>query len=325
MNKLPKKAKFAVIKQFGGPEVFQIIEQNLPEIKPNQVLIKVHAASLNPIDRKQRNGNHKLILGSPFPITLGYDVSGTVVKTGSEIINLSEGDEVFGVLDNKYGGAYGQYAKGTEKCFIKRPESIDKISAAAIPMAALTALQALKDKGNLEQGQSVIINGASGGVGHIAIQVAKLMKANTIAVASGRNESFIRDFNPDEFWDYTKHNILDYDKKVDLFLDVAGTLSFIKTKHLLHKNGIYLNLNYLDSIKKSPFNKISQIFSKGKKAKTMLMKQSPEDLEKITNWIIDQKLKVYINNVFDLNEITNAHKTAEKGNKKGKNILKINQ
>jgi NADPH:quinone reductase-like Zn-dependent oxidoreductase len=129
------------------------------------------------------------------------------------------------------------------------------------------------------------------------------------------------DFNPDEFWDYTKRNILDYDKKADLFLDVAGNLSFIRTKHLLHKNGIYLNLNYLDSIKKSPFNKISQIFSKGKKAKTMLMKQSPEDLETIKKWIIDQKLKVHIDKVFPLNKINNAHLTLQQGNRKGKTLI----
>src|SRR6056297_2410136 len=117
---IPKKAKFAVIEKFGGAERFKIKEQKMPQIKPNQLLIKVHAASVNPIDWKQRQGKHRFILGAPFPITLGYDVAGVVVKTGLRVKRFKPGDEVMGVLDNTYGGAYGEYAKGTEKCFVKR-------------------------------------------------------------------------------------------------------------------------------------------------------------------------------------------------------------
>lgn len=324
MSKLSEHAKFAVINQFGGPEVFEIIEQKLPEIKPNQILIKVQAASINPIDWKQRKGNHKLILGSPFPITLGYDVSGTVVKAGNQINKFNEGDEVFGVLNNKYGGAYGQFATGTEECFSHLPNGLTKNEAAAYPMVTLTALQALRDKAKIQEGQTIIINGASGGVGHIAIQIANLMKANVIAIASKTSESFVKQLKPKEFIDYTTHSILEFDRKVDVFFDVIGNYSFPQTKQLLKKDGLYLNLNYIDSIKKAPINKLHQIFSGRKKAKSLLMKHNSEDLNVVKEWIEMGKIKVHIDKEFDLINIKAAHEYAEKGHSKGKNIIKIN-
>jgi len=323
MSNIPEKAQFAIINKFGGPEVFEINERTLPEIKPNQILIKVTATSINPIDWKQRKGNHKLILGSPFPITLGYDVSGIVVKTGEQITLFKTGDKVVGVLDNKYGGAYGQFAVGTENCFTHLPLELDETDAAAFPMVTLTALQALRDVVNLQPRQTIIVNGASGGVGHIALQIAQLMNANVIAVASSKSESFVRSFEPNEFIDYTKQSILNTNQQVDVFFDVVGNYSFPKTKHLLKNGGIYLNLNYIDSLLKSPLNKLHQIFTKGKKAKTLLMKHVPEDLELIKTWMLEGKLNVHIDQIFELNQIIAAHQYAEKGHSKGKNIIKM--
>jgi NADPH:quinone reductase-like Zn-dependent oxidoreductase len=323
MSILPEKAKFAVINKFGGPDVFEVQDQKIPEIKPNQILIKVYAASINPIDWKQRNGNHKLLLGSPFPITLGYDVSGIVVKTGENIYKFKTGDEVFGVLDNKYGGAYGQFAAGTENCFSHIPKGLDKYSAAAYPMVALTAIQALRDKAKIQEGQTILINGASGGVGHIAVQIAKLMKAKTIAIASKRSESFLQQFEPDIFLDYTSNNILELDKKVDVFFDVIGNYSFPKTKHLLNKKGVYINLNFIDSIKKAPLNRLHELFSGQKRSKSILMKHNPSDLNIVKEWIESGKIKVHIDKEFALEEIATAHKYAQEGHSKGKNIVKL--
>jgi NADPH:quinone reductase-like Zn-dependent oxidoreductase len=250
-------------------------------------------------------------------------VSGTVIKTGKEIKNFAEGDEVFGVLDNKYGGAYGQYAVGTEKCFVKRPEEIDAKTAAAIPMAAITSLQAIRDVAKLKAGQTIIVNGASGGVGHIAMQIAKIMEAKVIAVASTISETFVNQFNPNQFIDYTNQNVLELNKKVDVFFDVNGNQTYRKTRHLLKKGGKYINLNYIDSILKSPTNKFLQLFSEGKKAKTLLMKHNPKDLELIRNWVLENRLVVKIDKTFELNQIAEAHQYAEKGHSKGKNIVKM--
>lgn len=315
--------KAAVINQFGGAEVFKIQEIDKPDIQPDQLLIKVKTVSINPIDWKQRNGNHKLILGSPFPIVLGYDVCGEVIEVGSEISRFKPGDTVYGVLDNKYGGALAEYAVGRENCFDIKPENIDHNQAAAFPMVALTALQALKYKAYLKPGQTVLINGASGGVGHLAVQLAKLLGAKVIAVASSKSEQFVNQFNPDQFIDYAKQDILALVTKVDVFFDVIGNQTFPKIKHLLTSHGIYLNLNYIDTMKRMPLYKLHQIFTK-KKAKAMLMKNSAKDLRLISKWIKEERLNVAIDQIFSLEQIREAHEYAQQGHNKGKNVVVIN-
>jgi NADPH:quinone reductase-like Zn-dependent oxidoreductase len=317
--------KAAIINQFGNPDVFQLGEIDIPKINNEQILIKVNSVSINPIDWKQRNGNHKLILGSPFPIVLGYDVCGEVVQVGAEINSFKKGDMVFGVLDNKYGGAMAEFAVGHENCFSDKPAGISMNEAAAFPMVSLTALQALRDKASLKAGESIIINGASGGVGHISLQISKLMGAKVIAIASERSREFVMQFNPDEFLDYNNLDVTKQNKKVDVFFDVIGNLSFPKVKHLLKPGGIYLNLNYLHSLTKIPVNVFHQIFSKGKKAKSLLMKHNPSDMILIANWIKEKKLKVSIDKIFQLDQVKQAHEYAQLGHNKGKNVIVISE
>lgn len=314
--------KAAIINQFGKPGVFEIKNAEKPKVKPDQVLIKVKVVSINPIDWKQRKGNHKYILGSPFPIILGYDVSGEVVEVGNEISKFKKGDIVFGVLDNKYGGALAEFAIGHEKCFSIKPKEISYEEAAAVPMVSLTSLQAFRDVVNLQAGQTVLINGASGGVGHVTIQIAQIMGAKVIAVASSKSKEFIEQFKPDSFIDYTETDVLKLDKKIDVFFDVVGNYTFPKTKHLLNSDGMYLNLNYLNSLTKLPVNKFHQLFTK-KKAKTFLMKQNSSDLNIIANWISEGKLKISIDKTFQLEQISEAHEYSQKGHNKGKNIVVI--
>lgn len=313
--------KAAVIRKFGTPDVFEIDDIETPTPKNNQVLVRVYASGINPIDWKQRKGNHRFILGSPFPIILGYDVCAEVVQTGSNASKFKPGDIVFGVLDNKYGGALAEYAVGTEKCFALAPRNIRFEHAAAFPMVSLTVLQALRDKAKLKPGQTILINGASGGVGHIAIQIAKLFEAKVIAVASNRNQSFVESFEPVRFIDYTKTDLLKIKEKVDVFFDIAGNYSFLKCKHLLKNGGIYINTLPRPKIL---FHKLLQIFTKGKKVKTLLMKHNNNDLEQISMWIAQGKLKVEIDEIFNLTNISAAHDYAQTGHNKGKNVVIIN-
>ena len=315
--------KSIIINKFGGSEVFEIADTSKPTIQKNQVLIKVQAVGINPIDWKQRNGNHKLVLGSSFPIILGYDVSGEVVEVGSLINRLKVGDKVMGVLDNKYGGAMAQYAKGSEDCFIKIPHNISMEEAAAYPMVSLTSLQAFRDKAKLKPGQTVLINGASGGVGHIAVQIAKLMQAHVIAVAGTHSQSFVGQFEPDEYIDYSKQDITELRNHVDIFFDVAGVYTFPQISKVLKPKGVYINSSYIDSLKKAPLNFIHQLFRKGKRAKALLMKQSYSDLECIARWISTNKLKVIIDEQFSMENIVAAHDYAQKGHSKGKNVIVI--
>jgi NADPH:quinone reductase-like Zn-dependent oxidoreductase len=313
--------KAAIIKEFGSPEVFEIVDIPKPSIKNNQLLIKVIAVGINPIDWKQRKGNHKFILGSPFPIVLGYDVCGEVVETGSEITKFKKGDKVFGVLDNKYGGALAEFAVGHENCFAHQPQNISDTEAAAFPMASLTALQALRDKARLQKGQLVLILGASGGVGHMAVQVARILGAKVIAVASEASKTFVEQFQPDEFIDYQSEDILNIPQKVDVFFDVAGIYSFPKCKHLLKPGGVYINTLPRPKIL---VHKILQWFTNGKKAKTLLMSHNKEDLLQIKQWIEENKISVKIGRSFRLEEISEAHNFAQQGHSKGKNVVLIN-
>ncbi len=317
--------KAAIIDQFGGPEVFKIKEIEKPKVKPDQLLVKVKTVGINPIDWKQRKGNHKFVLGSPFPIVLGYDVCGEVVEVGNKISKFNVGDDVFGVLNNKYGGAMAEFAVGNEFCFAIKPKEISKEEAAAFPMVSLTALQALRDKVGLKNNQTVVFNGASGGVGHVAIQIAKLIGAKVITVASKSSKKFMSQFNPDEFIDYTEQNVLNTNIKADVFFDVIGNLTFPKVKHLLKSGGTYLNLNYIHSITKLPVNILHQIFSKGKKAKTILMKHDSSDLDMISKWIQEKKIKICLDKVFNLDQVHKAHQYAEQGHNKGKNVIVISE
>ncbi|MCD4833990.1 MAG: NADP-dependent oxidoreductase [Bacteroidales bacterium] len=314
--------KAAIINQFGNPDIFEIKDVEKPVIKPDQVLIKVNAVSINPIDWKQRKGNHKFILGSPFPIILGYDVCGEVVEVGNEIDKLKIGDIVFGVLDNKYGGALGEFTVGHEKCFSNKPKDISNEKAAAFPMVSLTSLQALRDKANLKAGQTVLINGASGGVGHVAMQIAGIMGAKVIAVASSKSKDFIEQFKPDKFIAYNEQDVLRLDKKVDIFFDVAGNYTFPKCKHLLNSGGVYINTLPRPKIL---VHKLHQLFSNGKKVKTLLMKHDNSDLDKIAQWINEGKLKISIDKTFQLEQIAEAHEYAQKGHNKGKNVIVISK
>ncbi|MEA2106921.1 MAG: NAD(P)-dependent alcohol dehydrogenase [Bacteroidota bacterium] len=313
--------KAATINQFGTPDVFKVTDIETPKIKNDQLLIKVIAVGINPIDWKQRKGNHKYILGSPFPIILGYDVCGEVVETGNEIKQFKKGDKVFGVLDNKYGGALAEFAVGHENCFAHQPQNIFDAEAAAFPMASLTALQALRDKAGLQKGQSVLILGASGGVGHMAIQIAKIMGAKVIAVASQASKTFVAQFHPDEFIDYQTEDIINVQQKVDVFFDVAGIYSFPRCKHLLNPGGVYINTLPRPKIL---IHKILQWFTNGKKVKTLLMKHHQKDLLQIKQWIEENKIMVKIDRSFSLDEISEAHNFAQQGHSKGKNVVLIN-
>ena len=314
--------KAAIIERWGTPEVFQVKDVEKPSPEPDQVLIKVMATSVNPVDWKQRRGNHKYILGSPFPITLGYDVCGEVVECGAEITQFTPGDMVIGDLDNKYGGAYGEFAVGHEHCFTLKPDDVLVEQAATVSLVGLTALQALRNKAGLSSGHTVLINGASGGVGHVAVQIAKNLGAKVLAVASEKNRDFVSKLGADAFIDYKTQDILQLKKKVDIFFDVIGNYSFLKTKHLLNPNGIYVSTLPRPKIL---LHKLFQPFTKGKKVKTILRKQNQADLALLANWLEQGKLKIHIDKTFSLDEIATAHQYAEQGRTRGKVLIQNNK
>lgn len=314
--------KAITLRKWGTPDVLNLEEIEKPVPKPDQLLIRVFASGINPVDWKHRQGFHKYVLGAPFPIVLGYDVCGEVIEVGSEISSFIPGDIVFGDLDNKYGGALAEYALGHEHCFAHKPENISTEEAAGVTLAGLTALQAMRNKGNLQKGQTVIINGASGGVGHLAVQIAKILGARVVAVSGNKSREFVESFSPDKYIDYSETNVLKTDIKADIFFDVAGNQSFLKTKHLLNPGGTYISTLPRPKIL---FHKLFQPFTKGKKVKTLLRSHNGEDTLQLAKWLESGELKVHVNKVFNINEAGIAHETAEKGNIKGKLIISIKQ
>lgn len=205
----------------GGPEVLTVVELDRPVLGPSDVLVRVHAAGVNPTDWLHRRSG--LYLGAP-PFVLGWDVSGVVEAIGAGVTLLRPGDEVFGMLDYPRGaGAYAEYVAGPSRNFARKPAGIDHVRAAALPVVALTAWQVLVDTANVQPGQRVLIHAAAGGVGHVAVQLAKALGAHVIGTASAAKHEFVRGLGADEMVDYTQTDFAETVRDVDVVLDaVAG-------------------------------------------------------------------------------------------------------
>jgi NADPH:quinone reductase-like Zn-dependent oxidoreductase len=313
--------KAVIIEKFGNPDVFHLDEMPELSIAEDEVLIEAVAGSVNPVDWKQRQGNHRFIFGSAFPIVLGYDVSGIVRKKGSKIQRFEIGDRVCGVLNNKYGGGLSQFVKGKEKCFTRVPDSVDLSLTAALPLAGLTSLQALRDKGKIVSGYKVLIIGAAGGVGHFAQQIASIYQAKIYSVSSASHKEFLRKLSDHTFLDYKSTNILKLSEKFDIILDAVGKYSFLSCRHLLNSGGIYINTLPRPKI---VFHKLVALFTHGKKVRTLLMKQNSNDLEKLMNWVSEGRLNIFIDTEFPVNQMNKAHEYSEAGHAEGKILIRYN-
>jgi NADPH:quinone reductase-like Zn-dependent oxidoreductase len=259
-------------------------------------------------------------LGSKFPIILGYDASGEVVETGSEVTNFQKGDQVYGRLNRKYGQAYAEYAIGSQKVFAKKPDRIPHEVAAAIPLAALTALQGLWFKGRIKEGQKVLIIGASGGVGHFALQLVKFFGGISTAVCSSKHEKMLNDLKPDFFIDYLKEDFKQSNEKYDIIFDVIGHESFLTCKNLLKPKGTYITTLPRPKVF---FHQFLSLFTNRKKVRTFLMRPNGKDLDLLNKLILSNKFKVYIDKVYSLDQIADAHRYSESGKTEGKIVIKV--
>ncbi len=194
--------KAIVVHEYGGPEVLKYEDAPRPEPKENEALVRVIAAGVNPVDALIRSGKYAKFFGTTLPLIPGYDIAGIVEKTGAKITKLKAGDSIYAYV--LWGGGYAEYAVATEGEATAKPKSLNYIEAAAVPLAALTAWQALIDAAKLSAGQTVLIHGGSGGVGSMAIQIAKARGAKVIATASTQNQELLKQLGADVTVDYTK-------------------------------------------------------------------------------------------------------------------------
>ena len=225
--------------ELGGPEVLKRVALPIPKPGMGEILVRVHAASVNPVDAMNRESG--IFVGKP-PFVLGWDVSGMVEAIGPGVTVHRPGDEVFGMLPFPHGhGAYAEYAAGPARAFVPKPERLDHVRAAAMPLSGLTAWQTLVETAQVGQGSRVLINGAAGGVGHLAVQIAKARGAYVIALASASNIEFVRSLGADEVIDYAASDFTQTVHDVDAVLEVIGGDYPAKALKVLKPGGILVS------------------------------------------------------------------------------------
>lgn len=311
--------KAVVYRKYGNPDVLELADIPQPKIKADEVLVEVHAAALNPIDCEIRKGRARIATGNKFPRIPGSDFSGKIVEKGASVQAFEIGQEVYGMSKTLKGGAYAEFIaiKATEIGL--KPVGLNFKEAASLPLAALTALQGMRDLASLKAGQKVFLHGASGGVGVYAIQIAKALGARITATCSYRNLDRLKALGADEVIDYTKGNILHNEARFHLFYDIYGNQSFLKTKHLLTSAGSYV------STIPSPQNFFLEFLSflSRKKAKVVIVKSLTKDLDVLGEMVERGQLKSIIDKEYSMEEAGKAQEYQESRRAKGKILLEI--
>jgi NADPH:quinone reductase-like Zn-dependent oxidoreductase len=305
--------KAVVIHEYGGAEVLKYEDIPRPEPKDDQLLVRVIAAGVNPVDGMIRSGMFKGTRA--FPIILGGDVAGVVEKVGSKITKFKVSDPVFAYVSLDNSGGYAQYALVTEREAAPKPKSLTYVEAAAVPVVAMTAWQALVDTAKLSAGQTVLIHGGSGGVGSFAIQIAKARGAKVIATASTANQDFLKQLGADVAIDYTKQKFEDIAKDVDVVLDSIGRDTLARSYAVVKKGGIIVSL--VARPKESELNK------HGIRGTALNAEPNSEELAEIGKLIDDKKIKVIVSQTFPLSEAMKAQEQVATGHTRGKIVLKV--
>ncbi len=321
-----------VINKYGDSDVLEYKEDiNKPECAPNQVLIKIKAASINPLDWKTRRGDLRFLLKNHFPMILGSDVSGTIVEVGNEVEGFAIADDVFCMLDANIksslngfakSGGYAEYAITRADTLCIKPTCLSHIEAAAVPLAALTAYQALVHMANIQTGQSILINGASGGVGIFAVQIAKAFGAHVTAVCSEENKSLLRKLGADTVLDYRKTDFKKQNQSYDIIYDVVSNSSLHECRSVLSKNGIFItNVPNFYSFMSMLLRPLINFFGPRKKLYHAWVKPRGKDLKAISLLIDKQKIEPVIGAVFSKQDIKLAHEISEKNQSHGKIVI----
>jgi NADPH:quinone reductase-like Zn-dependent oxidoreductase len=305
------------IHSYGGPQV--LIEENAPRPEPSsgEVLIEVHAAGVNPIDWKVREGYAKDWLRHKLPLILGWDVSGVIVELGSGVKGFKKGDEVYGKLDSGRDGAYAEYAVSYTDNIALKPGTLDHVHAAAVPITALTAWQSLFDLANLSAGQTVLIHAAAGGVGHFAVQFAKWKGARVIGTASARNEEFVKKLGADMVIDYTTKKFEDEVSGVDCVLDTQGGEILNRSLCILKKGGIVVS-----TIGEPSADDLARY---GVRSSHIIARADSRQLVRIAELIDAGHVRPVVETVLPLAEARRAHEMSQTGHVRGKIVLKIRE
>ncbi|WP_428937855.1 NADP-dependent oxidoreductase [Fontivita pretiosa] len=311
---LPASMQAICIRQPGGPEVLRLEQLPLPVPGPGQMLVRVHAAAVNPIDWRIRSSGRRLS-GDAGPYVPGFDLSGVVVSIGPQVSRFKPGDEIFAMLDLRRGGAYAEYAVVSESEAAGKPASASFLQAAAVPLVALTAWQALFDTAALQPGQTILIHGGAGGVGSMAVQLAKWKGATVIATASAGNHEFLRSIGADRVIDYRTERFEQIVRDVDVVLDTVGGDTQTRSFQVLRRGGI------LVSIVGPPSRKLAE--EAGVRVASILVRPDFRQLAQIAQLIDAGQIKPVVSHVFPLSQAAAAHQQSETRHTRGKIVLEI--
>jgi NADPH:quinone reductase-like Zn-dependent oxidoreductase len=332
--------KAVLAEQYGGVEVLEISDDlPVPRVGPNGVLVEVHAASVNPVDWKLRQGLLHAVMPVVFPVIWGCDLSGVVKEVGPSVTLFKPGDEVYGMKDGyvakTYRGTYAEYMVVPEKSLATKPKNLSHEEAAAVPLAALTAWQAMVNQGKLKPGQRVLIHAGAGGVGVMAIQIAKAFGAYVAATASTRNQDLLRELGADQAIDYSREKIGKVRPKFDLVLDAVGERVWAESLSALKIGGRLVTLAvpiperlggkatfFATAIRGVAFGVVRGLLG-GKRLAVTRVKPRGGELEKISALIEAGKIRPVVENIFSLEQIAEAHRLSQAGHVRGKLVIRI--
>jgi NADPH:quinone reductase-like Zn-dependent oxidoreductase len=320
--------KAAVYTNYGPPDVVQIKDVEKPVPGDDEVLIKVRAASVNPLDWHFMRGTPYLVrlmagLRKPKDTRLGVDVAGQVEAVGKNVTQFKPGDEVFGACR----GAFAEYACTSESALVTKPKNVTFEQAASVPIAAFTALQGLRDKGEIQPAQKVLINGAAGGVGTFAVQIAKSFGAEVTGVCSTRNVDMVRSIGADRVIDYTQEDFTKSGQRYDLMLDMIGNHSLSACRGVLTPHGIYIPAGgsagrwMIGPLARSITTLVLSLFVSQKLVAFFLAKSSKEDLTIMHELMANGKVKPVIDRRYSLREAPEAIRYLEEGHARGKVVI----
>jgi NADPH:quinone reductase-like Zn-dependent oxidoreductase len=331
----------AILTGYGGVERLELREIRRPDPGSGQLLVRVLAAAVNPIDWKIRQGRLRLLLPARFPLVLGFDVAGEVAAVGPEVADFAPGDPVLAMLDSRHGGGYAEYAVTGQATAAPKPEALTWEEAAAVPLAGLTALQALRDLADLQPGERVAIAGAAGGVGHFAVQLAAARGARVTAVAGPDHQDFVRRLGARRAVDYTQEDFTALDDEAggqgehgngaasyEVVFDAAGAYRFAACEPALTAGGIYVTTRPGPAIFLAQLRAgLSRLLERHGVRRPAVVHTRPRggDLAALTDLIAAGQLHPVIDRVYALDEVRHAHAASQAGHPQGKIVMRVDR
>ena len=312
--------KAITYKKFGNADVLQIVEQQKPSVKPDQVLIRLKAFSINPMDWKIRKGAMKLMSGSKFPRYTAADFAGIVEDIGTSVNNFRTGDEVFGVVQNiMKEGVSAEYVAVPSSLLWKKPSNISFAQAASIPVVGTAAVTALQKMGSMSSRTNILVNGATGGLGMFLLQLLKQRGVNITAVTSTKGVATATRWGANSVIDYTKENVLSYKTKYDIVIDLSGKMGYKNAKKIMKPKALFLNPTPKPI--EIPLSLFKNLFTTQKQI-VILSSPSTKYIDVVLG-ALKNGLEIEVNKVFPFAEYKSAYQYAEQGGYIGKVAVEI--